>query len=361
MPAGVVGVLLVALLVAGGAFVPAPPRDVPPATLALGVYPYGWGGPGAGPDAATLESALRDLRTAPDGRLRPFTRHLYVGWADSPADVSWLPNWIAGEARDGSEVALSLRLVPPASHYDVAARRWRVPEQQIVDDYADWVRRAVTTLRATPAVRWVVVGNEANATNGSPDSDGYYDGGTGIVGRAIARGLVAARGAAPRGWTYPWRHKAPADGTALRLGINYLSDRDFQPAVPPETLLAALVAAQPGFAEALDFVGADSYLIGPRPTLLAEERAALSRGKVPARVALVLTEFGVYRWATRPTPSEDETAGWVADVLRQACRGEGGTVAVWHFPLWGDSIDGLLRADGTRRPAFGAVRAAPCW
>jgi hypothetical protein len=145
--------------------------------------------------------------------------------------------------------------------------------------------------------------------------------------------------------------------------------------------LPALAAADPGLLQLIDGVAVHPYMFGApgirdygvplpfrfeRVDAIARELTRLGAGPVP----LWITEIGWSTCDTRPEcGSEREQAEWIADVFarvrRKPLSSRVRAVFVYHLHDFAgrarsdrEAYYGLLRANGSRKPAWGVVRQA---
>ncbi len=329
-----------------------PPPRSPAAPLVFGIYPGG----GVGTVGAAGITRAQDpaRRLAALGELRgdrPFVVHLYDHFrtrADAAAPPAGLAAEIAQYARAGLgvEVVLAYRPADPAGD---------------PDGFADFVRARVRQFGAEPAVRHLQVTNEANVAGQPNASDGAYPG----VRPALVRGVLAAA------------DEARAAGLErIGIGFNWAFGPDRNEAAFFREL-AALGGAP--LAAAVDWVGVDVYpgTWGPalrRGPFAAAVRARtrralrmLRRELLPLagleRAAIHITETG---WPTgaRRSPARQRAALRAIARTAHAERARYGVTDLRWFSLQDadssspslESGYGLLRDDGTPKPAFGVYR-----
>jgi hypothetical protein len=222
----------------------------------------------------------------------------------------------------------------------------------------------VDVFGADPRVIAMTITNEVNVTFSPNTSDGGYPG----ARDALIEGVEAAHAEALR------RHYR-----RLRFGFTFA----YRFSAADDTAFFAYLAAHGGaaFRAALGFVGLDFYPgsiyppgIAPGETYRGEMAQALGtlrrcfmpKGSIRAAVPIWITENGVPGGAGR---SEAQQAGALRELVR-AARDYSATFNVSDYRWFNlrDSrsspsaslfqTDGLLRDSYTRKPAFGAFRAA---
>jgi hypothetical protein len=205
------------------------------APLRFGIYPGGPAGsisPKSPPRAEDPTARLNALRTLAGSS--PFVVRLYSSWTGNASadDVSgWLDSEIAGYTAAGLQVELVVRYKPGAAGAASAPSAFAAHVRAIVNRYG-----------RDPGFVSLQVTNEANLP-GAPDaSDGAFPG----AARAVVDGVIGAKDQARRSgygqlgigfsWAYDERPQAAADfwKTLGRLG-------------------------GPAFADAVDWVGIDTY------------------------------------------------------------------------------------------------------
>lgn len=349
-----VGLLATAVLLCAAApFVilrsthPAPP-------LLIGIYPGGSLGTVGEPVAAVADepaarmSALNRLRGTAARRFMIRLYSAYIGGADAGADPELLAQ-IGAYAAAGYEVELVLTYRPG---------------QADADGFAAHVSDVVAQVGPMHAVTSLQVANEVNATVGTDASDGTHPG----AREALVRGILAAHAAV----------RAGGYDDHLRVGFNVAdaSDRDLS-----AFWRALHSAGGPDFAKAVDWVGIDLYPGTWGPSLASGPLELAVRTHVTAAlrrlredllpiaglgdgVALHVAESG---YPTGPGRSEADQRT-VATALVRAVSDDRAATGVTQL-CWFDLRDadsasasteahyGLLRSDGTPKPAFSTFRS----
>jgi hypothetical protein len=205
------------------------------APLRFGIYPGGPVGsvnPKAPPrpeDPAKRLAALQALAGS-----NPFVVRLYSAWTgDASADEvgGWLDAQIAGYTAAGLQVELVVRYKPLDADPGAAPAAFAAYVQGIVRRYG-----------SDPRFVSLQVGNEANIP-GAPDaSDGAFAG----AAEAVVKGVIAAKDAARRA----------GDGQ-LRIGFSWGYDERTEASSSFWATLGRIGGRR--FAEAVDWVGLDSY------------------------------------------------------------------------------------------------------
>ena len=328
-----------------------------PGPLRFGIYPGGPVGsvnPKAPPrpeDPARRLAALRALAGS-----NPFVVRLYSAWTGDPSadDVGgWLDAQIAGYTAAGLGVELVVRYKPADADAGASPAA-----------FADYVRSIVRRYGTDPRFVGLQVTNEANIPGAPGASDGAFAG----AADAVVRGVVAAKDEARR-----------AGYAQLRIGFSWGYDER------PEasTGFWATLGRSGGrtFAEAVDWVGLDSYPGTwepqiPLSSLLPELAAgALKDGIRSLRdclmplagldhtTAIHIAENG---FPTGPGRSEALQSRTLAAMVRAAdsVRGTYGVTDYRWFDLRDSSSAdpsiesryGITRDDYSRKPAFATYR-----
>lgn len=327
-----------ALIAATALAAPAPTLAVDP-PLRFGVYPgneftfgkyVGLTGRNANDRYGDL--ALDRMVELADGR--PFDVHLYAQWnRGTPADLETAIDRI--DAR-GLRVNLALKYVPPAGRDgDIAG-------------FAAWVSGVVT---AHPEVDVWQITNEANVP-GSPDTDGSSIDPLGSLIEGVKAAALVATPGQEVGFNWFYR-------------LDPLSDRTFW-----ETLGTRGGTA---FRSAVDYAGVDIYAGTYIPPLYAvDDEAEFRRALEYVRhemmpLAGLGADVPIYVQETG-YPTLDpalRTEAHQADALAAYIAATGGlNVGLLQWFQLADATStlgdgwGLLRADYSRKPAFGVMRDA---
>jgi len=294
-------------------------------------------------DPARDLAAVRALR--PPGRVM-VVRLGRLFWSDGRAGIARFKRMVRRYATAGFEVELQVRYHPP------------VGEAGNINAWVAYVRRVVDAFGANPRVIAMTITNEVNVRISPNTSDGYYP----RAEDALIRGIEAAHAeAVRRGYR------------RLRFGFTYAYR--FEPT--EDAAVFAYIGAHGGkaFRRAVGFVGLDFYpgTIYPpvmRPgdsyrTELAQAAGVLRsclmrRAQIGARVPIWITENGV------PTAAPSSGAAQAAALreLVRAASDYSGTFDITDYRWFNlrDSgpglfgTDGLLRADYSAKPSFGAYR-----
>ena len=331
-----------------------PPVTKPAQPLHFGITPRAAGSVGgsqaqvAPEDEGKALSALRELH--PPGRALVM-RLNRLFWADGDEGIRRFAGYVDQYAAEGFEVESQVRYHPPeGKEGDIAA-------------WEEYVRAVVRELGRRPALTALSITNEANFSGSQNTSDGAYEG----VVEALVRGTLVARA------------ELDAMGRRdVRLGFSMMwrwtpeSDRRFWEDI------GALADANPGFRDAVDYVGLQVYpgLVwppSPRPGVTAGqevvEALTLLRGcympkaKLGPEVAVWVSENG---YATNLGRNEQSQVRDLDSTVRDVHKwsGELGITDYRYFNLRDNNSDGtdlfaavgLLRDDYTRKPAFELFR-----
>ncbi|MQA73185.1 MAG: hypothetical protein GEU88_02335 [Solirubrobacterales bacterium] len=328
-----------------------PPISAPARRLRFGITPQLAGTVGTAQGEVVPED--RSKRFAALRELRPPHRALVIRlsrlfMSDGRAAIRRFARRARAYARAGFAVESQIRYHPGPRH-EGDMRCWR-----------RFVDRASTALGRTPALVALTVTNEVNLPISENTSDGAYPGAI----NAILRGIPAARRALDRlgrddvelGFSYAYRYLPDADAEFWRE----IGER-----------------ATPRFRRALDYVGVQIYpgLFWP-PRLVTEtagaatvEALTLLRGCWMPKAGL---GGGTELWISENGYATNlgHTEARQADELRStvdAVHAYSGTLGVSDYryfnlrdnrPNGTDLFDdvGLLRADYSRKRAFGAYR-----
>jgi hypothetical protein len=333
------------------------PAEDPYAPLRFGIYPGGPAGsvdPKAPPrpeDPAKRLSALQALAGA-----KPFVVRLYSAWTGNPGadDVSgWLDGEIAGYTAAGLQVELVVRYKPLAGDTVTAPA-----------GFAQYVRLLVRRYGGDPRFVSLQVTNEANI-GGAPDaSDGAFAG----AAQALVQGVVAAA------------DQKRQDGRS-QLGIGFSWAYDERPAATTDFWRTLGQLGGAAFADAVDWVGLDSYpgtwapfialselLPGLAASAVTDSVRALRTCFMPlaglgAATALHVAENG---FPTGPGRSEQMQARTL-DAMVRAVDGVRARYGITDY-RWFDLRDsssadasiesqyGIARDDYSPKPAFATYR-----
>ena len=330
-----------------------PPVRTPPELLRFGITPGAAGTAGVTQgvvverDEERLTAALGQLR----GRRELVLRLNRLFWADGDEGIARFAALVGRYARAGLRSEVQLRYHPPEG------------AEGDIDAWEAWVRQAVRTLGAHPAVVGFSVTNEANFPVSPNTSDGAYDG----VVDALVRGIAAAhdelramgRGGLSLGFNVAWRYTPDSDAA-------------FWQEVGEK--------ATPAFRRALTYVGLQVYpgLVwppAPLPDRTAGEEVAealtlvrtcfMPQAGLGPRTQLWVSENG---YATNLGRTEASQAADLETTLAavHAYSGELGVTDYRYFNLRDNTSTGtdlfaavgLLRDDHTPKPAFGVMRDA---
>lgn len=290
-------------------------------------------------------AALRALR--PPGR--PFVLRLHrFFWSGGEAEVRRVRSLARRYTAAGFQVELQVRYHPTAAQEgDIAA--WTAHVRDIV--------RRIGTIRGVVGLQ---VTNEVNLTFSPDSSDGAYRG----ARDALVRGVIAAHDEARRrglrsltvgfNWAYRgapaddvafWRDLRARGGPRLRAATDWIGLDVYPGTFIPQAATPAEVGD--GLVQALGVV-----------------RCLARQGGFGARIPIHLEETG---WPTSATRSEAGQAAAARALLRTASAYAGTfglTDLRWFNLRDGDSTlpgfqtrYGLVRDDGTRKPAFAVVRS----
>jgi hypothetical protein len=302
-------------------------------------------------DPARDLAAVRALR--PPGRV-VVVRLNRLMWSDGARGIAAFQRMVRRYARAGFQVELQVRYHPASGEAgDIAA-------------WISYVRHVVDVFGGDRRVVAMTITNEVNVTFSPNTSDGYYAG----AKDALIRGIEAASREARRrgfrqlrfGFTYAYRF-APAGDAAF---FSYLASHGGR-----------------AFRRALGFVGLDFYpgtiyppVMAPGDSYRAEFAQAAGvvrdclapKAGIGRRVPIWITENGV------PTGvfSEAQQAAALQELVH-AAHDYSGTYGITDYrwfnlrdstesppaTLIGPtfSSDGLLRADYSPKPSFGAYRS----
>jgi hypothetical protein len=302
-------------------------------------------------DPARDLAAVRALR--PPGRV-VVVRLNRLMWSDGARGIAAFQRMVRRYARAGFQVELQVRYHPASGEAgDIAA-------------WISYVRHVVDVFGGDRRVVAMTITNEVNVTFSPNTSDGYYAG----AKDALIRGIEAASREARRrgfrqlrfGFTYAYRF-APAGDAAF---FSYLGSHGGR-----------------AFRRALGFVGLDFYpgtiyppVMAPGDSYRAEFAQAAGvvrdclapKAGIGRRVPIWITENGV------PTGvfSEAQQAAALQELVH-AAHDYSGTYGITDYrwfnlrdstesppaTLIGPtfSSDGLLRADYSPKPSFGAYRS----
>jgi hypothetical protein len=326
--------------------------------LRFGIYPGGPAGsvnPKAPPVPEDPAKRLSSLRTLAGSS--PFVVRLYTSWTSgtSTDEVgAWLDRQLAGYTAAGLQVELVVRYTPTVADTVVA------PAQ-----FAAYVRGIVGRYGSDPRFVSLQVTNEANLP-GAPDaSDGEFTG----VAEAVVKGVIAAKDQVREG-----------SHDQLRVGFSWAYDE--RPAASTEFWATLGRIGGRTFAEAVDWVGLDSYPGTWSPQLaLNSQLPGLAGGALKESVrslrdclmpmaglgsaaTIHIAENG---FPTGPGRSE-ETQAQVLDAMVRgvaAIRGRYGVSDYRWFDLRDSSTAdasiesqyGITRDDYSPKPAFETYRA----
>ena len=332
-----------------------PPVTKPAQPLHFGITPRAAGSVGgsqaqvAPEDEGKAMEALRELH--PPGRALVM-RLNRLFWADGDEGIQKFAGYVDQYAAAGFEVESQVRYHPPeGKEGDIPA--WEA-----------YVRAVVRELARRPALTALSITNEANFSGSQNTSDGAYEG----VVDALVRGTVVAR------------EELDAMGRRdVRLGFSMMwrwtpdSDREFWEQI------GAKADANPGFREAVDYVGLQVYpgLVwppSPRPGVTAGQEVVealtllrhcyMPKAKLGPEVQVWVSENG---YATNLGRNEASQVRDLESTIRDVHKwsGELGISDFRYFNLRDNNSDGsdlfaavgLLRDDYTRKPAFETFRA----
>jgi hypothetical protein len=325
----------------------------PAAPLRFGIDPGIAGSVGAVQVPPVPDDPARDLAAVK--ALRPRGRALVVRlnrlfWSDGQSGIAKFRRMAKMYTREGFDVEIQVRYHPaPVEVGDIPA--WRAYVRHVVDAFGP--NRRVVAMTIT---------NEVNVALSANTSDGAYA----RAPDALIAGIEAAhQEAASRGF-----HQ-------LRFGFTYAYR--FVPS--QDAAFFAYLGAHGGraFRAALGFVGLDFYpgtiyppAIKPGDTYRAElaqaagvlRRCFMVKARIASRVPIWITENGV---PSTGTSSETQQAAALRELVRSA-RDYAGSFNITDYRWFNlrDSTsspaaglfatDGLLRADYSRKPSFGAYR-----
>jgi hypothetical protein len=324
------------------------------ASLRFGIDP-GLAGSAGGVQLPTVpDNPARDLAAVeglhPKGRV-VVVRLNRLFWSDGNRGIASFKRLAAGYTRAGFDVEIQVRYHPTAT------------EAGNIPAWEAYVRRVVDVLGANPRVIAMTITNEVNIAISPNTSDGYYA----RADDALIEGIEAAHA------------EAIKDGySRLRFGFTYAYR--FSPAGDAALFHYLAVHGGARFRKALGFVGVDAYpgTIYP-PTIkpgqsygaaLAQALGAvrdcyLRLARIGPSTPIWITENGV------PTGKLSGAAQAAAlTQLVDAAHAYSKTFNVTDYRWFNlrDSVtqpladatfssDGLLRADYSRKPSFGAYRA----
>ncbi len=346
------GLVLIAFaLLAGRSHVEPAAAAKAPSPLRFGIYPGGGVGtvlapPTAGKAAAFSEiDALKRLQ----GDRRALVMHLYTeidGTSALDGHLQWARSELDRYHREGFKAEFVLRHKPVSRKAGVA-----------VDRYVRGVRKAVRRLGKHPALLGLQITNEVNVENAPDAGDGAFPG----ARKALVRGVVAARSELRR-----------MKVRRVTVGFNVaesVADRGFW------RDLRRLGGKR--FARSVDWVGVDVYPStwpASKPTRAGVRRhitralRTLRRKNLPSaglgrRVKLHITENG---YPTGPGRSESNQVLVMRESVRTVSRLRrvyGVSDYRWFNLRDADSSSrhfehqyGVLRDDGTAKPAFAELR-----
>jgi hypothetical protein len=332
-----------------------PPRVAAP--LRFGIDPGLAGSAGGSQLPSVPDNLSRDL--AGVRALRARGRVLVVRlnrlmWSDGESGIATFRRMVRMYTRAGFEVELQVRYHPPSG------------EAGHIADWERWVRHVVDVFGRNRRVVSMTITNEVNVTFSPNTSDGYYAG----AEDALIGGIKAA-----------WREARRRGFHQLRFGFTYAYR--FSPSGDASFFSYLGAHGGPAFRRALGFVGLDFYpgtiyppVMAPTDSYRAELAQAAGvvrdclapKARIGARVPIWITENGV----PTGTNSEAQQAAALRQLV-QAAHDYSGTYGITNYrwfnlrdstetppaTLVGPTFasDGLLRADYSRKPSFGAYRA----
>jgi hypothetical protein len=329
-----------------------PAPSASPHPLRFGITPQLAGTAGATQGEVAAENP--NARDAALARLRPPHRALVVRlnrlfMSDGDEAIARYARRARHYARRGFEVESQIRYHPaPEQDGDLAA--WR-----------RFVRRATKALAKNPAVVAFSITNEVNLPVSANTSDGAFS----RAREAIVAGISEADRVLRR------RHRGDVE-----LGFTYAYR--FVPAADADFWSSVGSLATPRFRRALDYVGVQLYpgLFVP-PALVTETAGEatlealtlvrdcfMPKAGLGSDVPIWVSEIG---FATNLGHTEDRQAAELDETVRavHALSGTLGVTDLRYFNLRDNRPDGadlfddvgVLRADYSRKPAFGVYRS----
>jgi hypothetical protein len=343
-----------------GSYGGAPPRSGAP--LRFGIDPgiAGSAGgvqlPSAPDDPARDEAAVKALR--PRGR-EVVIRLNRLMWADGGAGIAAFERTVRMYTRAGFDVELQVRYHP------ASGQAGNIPA------WVRYVRHVVDVFRPNRRVVSMTITNEVNVNFSPNTSDGFYA----RAEEALVKGIEAAHAEASRrrfaqlrfGFTYAYRFSPTQDaaffsylgthgGRAFRRALSFVG-LDFYPGTiyPP--------AMRPG----------DSYRAELAQAAGVLRACFMAKAGIGARVPIWITENGVPTSGLPTGPNDEAQQAAALEQLVRAAHDYSGTYGITDYrwfnlrdaasgppaTLVGPTFasDGLLRADYSAKPSFGAYRA----